>query len=376
MKFIRSWRDPTTRREVWQLTNCAGGAMLDYFRLHKQLADGRLLALAKDNPGGELLAINAEGGDVETLPISIDGGFVRLQIGGQRLWNFRSNREVWCADLPHGRLELVARLPEDLEAHVETISCDGRLIWLREQRQDLRATPPPTSGDPVYYWKFINRPRNSALWAYDVQSKTATCAMKTDGVCANHFDASPIDPTLVRYCLDVFEPYGQRVWSVRADGTGHRKVREQARGEMITHEFWWPDGKSVGYTYQDRRAETNPENIPLAEYAPSPTRLGIADADGREIYLSDPLNCYHSHIYVSPDAKFVSGEGTHDHQFVYAAPFSCSDPRIDLQPLAALHTPYVAFRGQNVEVNFSANAKWLLFNDTIDGKYQVCGAKL
>ena len=100
MKSIRSWVDPTTRREVHQLTNCPNGAMLDYFRLLKQLADGRILALAKNNPGGEMLAIDTDSGDVEPLPIALDGARARLQVGGQRLWIFRPDREVWSADLP------------------------------------------------------------------------------------------------------------------------------------------------------------------------------------------------------------------------------------------------------------------------------------
>jgi hypothetical protein len=53
-----------------------------------------------------------------------------------------------------------------------------------------------------------------------------------------------------------------------------------------------------------------------------------------------------------------------------------SEKRIDLQPLAALHTPYVAFRGQNVEANFSSDSRWLLFNDKIDGQFQVCAVRV
>jgi len=145
--------------------------------------------------------------------------------------------------------------------------------------------------------------------------------------------------------------------------------------EMITHEFWWPGGRHIGYTYQDRRGDPTLYERPWCEYAPVATRLGIADLDGREVYLSDPLNCYHSHLFVSPQGDWVCGEGTDGHSFAYAAPFSWKSAAVDLVPMATIHTPYVPFRGQGVETGFSADSRWLIFNDTVEGRRQVCAVK-
>jgi hypothetical protein len=79
--------------------------------------------------------------------------------------------------------------------------------------------------------------------------------------------------------------------------------------------FWWPDGRLIGYTYQDRRGDTTIRELPWGEYSPCPTHLGIAGLDGAECYLSDPLNCYHSHLFVSPDGQWVCGEGTDGFSF-------------------------------------------------------------
>ena len=41
-------------------------------------------------------------------------------------------------------------------------------------------------------------------------------------------------------------------------------------------------------------------------------------------------------------------------------------------PLATIHTPYLAFAGNQVNAGFSADSRWLIYNDTVDGKLQVC----
>ncbi|MGD0091045.1 MAG: hypothetical protein ABSE73_14095 [Planctomycetota bacterium] len=176
----------------------------------------------------------------------------------------------------------------------------------------------------------------------------------------------------MRYCLDMYDAYGQRIWAVRTDGSGQRMIRPQERGEFVTHEFWLGNSDLIGYTYQDRRRDPTLHEKPWGEYSPCPTHLGFASTEGKERWLSGPLNCYHTHIFVSPDGRWVCGEGTDGHSFVYAAPFSFQERHIEMVALAAVHAPYVPFRGQMVDAGFSADSKWLLFNDTVDGRLQVC----
>ncbi len=332
-----------------------------------------MIAWARQEPRGILL-IDPESGSVERLPIETGKPYARL-LPDQSVWWYKwAEREIWRAQLPDGEPELLARLPDELPARVSDLTCDGRLVLLREAVQESQ--PSPTCHDPETYWKYIERPRSGAIWTYDVQTGNAQRILQTSGATPDHLDPSPIDPTLIRYCLDLCEALGQRVWSIRTDGSGQRMIRPQEPGEMITHEFWWPDGESIGFTYQDRRGDEMLRSKPLAEYCPRPTQLGIADLDGNQLYLSDPLNCYHTHLYVSRDGKWVSGEGTDGTSFVFAAPLSRSERKIALKPLASVHTPYVPFAGQHVNCDFSADGRWLLYNDTINGTRQVCAVRV
>ncbi len=369
---IASVTDTNTGRLVRQLTQMPGGAVLDYFRIRKHLPDGRMLAHAKHDRG-DLILIDPISGSVEPLPISTAGATAQLQAGSRHLWLYRrAEREVWTTELPHGKPQLAMKLPDDLPGAFEDISCDGTTIIISHHLRDPAEHPIPTVNDLAALRRYFERPRAGEIWTYHLPTRTASRILAIEGSDSDHIDTSPIDPGLIRYCLDGFESTSQRIWCVRTDGSEKRMIRPQQYGEMITHEFWWADGRHIGYTYMDRRNDPTLWEVPLNEYAQVPTRLGIANLEGQEIYSSNPLNCYHSHIYLSSDGRYISGEGTHDHSYVYVAPFTWDDPRIDLQPMATIHTPYVPTRGQQVECNFSADSRWLLYNDTAaGGKLQV-----
>jgi len=79
------------------------------------------------------------------------------------------------------------------------------------------------------------------------------------------------------------------------------------------------------------------------------------------------------YIAIAPDSRLLCGEGTDGHSFVHAAAFCMQDSRIQFVPLATIHTPYRPFSvGQHVNAGFSADNRWLLYNDTIEEKLQVC----
>jgi hypothetical protein len=372
---MREWTDKQTGRTVRQLTHLPGGAHLDYFRFPRQLPGGAVQAIGETEVGN-LLSIDAESGTVCALPIRV-GGCLRLRETDGRLWYRTADpREIWAVDLPDGEPKAVTRVPEEVPGQIADISCDGRTVVLREVTQDLNATPVPTTKDVDALWRYFARPRRVRLRAFDIASGAVTAVGGSDELGFDHLDTSPTDPGLLRYCQDMFDGYGQRIWSVRLDGSDLKAIRPQERGEVVTHEFWWSDGKHIGYTYLDRRRDTTLHDLPWSEYAPTPTQLGIADASGKEVYLSDPLNCYHTHLFVSPDGRWVCGEGTDGHSFVYAAPFSRQECRVAFAELATVHTPYVPFRGQMVNCGFTADNRWLLYNDTVAGVLQICAVRV
>jgi len=382
---VRTFVDEQTGRTIRQLTDFPKGAHLGYFRMFRQLPDGRMLAWARRSNGNAIL-IDAASGDIELLPHMFrslkfrerDGRnwFLRRQDGqeardegAKRLPKHAFKYALWYIDLPHGEPVHVIDIPDipaDMPAVVEDITIDGEHLIFRAAEQDLTEYPIPTTKDVAAINHYFSRPRRGAMWVYQIATGKCWKIFESEGLCPLHLDTSPSDPGLLRYCLDMPDALGQRVWAINIDGSDRHAIRPQEKGEMVTHEFWWADPRYIGYTYQDRRQDPTLHTHHWAEYAQAQTRLGIADLSGAEVYLSDPLNSYHSHLYRSHDGTLVSGEGTDGNSFVYAARFSMQETKIDFVPMATIHTTYVPFRGQGVDCDFSADGRWLVYADKLD----------
>ena len=388
---MREWKDAKTGRVVRQVTEEPEGASVGYFRVPRLLPDGRILASTRRDERHCLLAIDPETASVEALSQDLSWP-LRLRESDGTMWFFKpppvelpnkvARREymkihelVLCSvRLPDGKPDEIAVLPKDLPGSPADITCDGRTIILVRNEQDRDKYPIPFTKDAKTLWRYFNRPRRGTMWSYDLHTGRVVKMVHEEGVGLDHIDTSPTDPTLVRFCHDAFP--GQRIWVVRTDGTGLRKIRPTDGDEVIVHEFWWPDGSLIAYKYQDRRNDPTLHEQPWGEYAPVPTQFGLADLEGRERYLSDALNHYHSHIFVSKDTKYLCGEGTEISSHVCAARFSTTSRRIKFVQMATIHTPYRPFGGQGVNSGFSADSRWLIYNDTVDGKRQVCAVRV
>ena len=64
-----------------------------------------------------------------------------------------------------------------------------------------------------------------------------------------HIQFSPTDPNLLEFCREtsfIDDPVKDRMWLLRADGTGLGRPFPQRPGiDMVTHEFWSPSGKQL-----------------------------------------------------------------------------------------------------------------------------------
>ena len=280
-------------------------------------------------------------------------------------------------DIPDGEPVFDVEIPDDIPGYPADITCDGKIVIMNVNTTDSKEYPAPYTMDLKEFWRFFHeRPRDGALYSYNMVSGICTKMIEWNNEAPNHTDTSPTDPGLIKFCSDKIEFETQRIWCVRTDGTQLRKIRPTQNGEMITHEFWSHNAQLIGYTYQDRRGDTTCYTLPWGEYSPMETQIGFSNLEGKEVYLSDPVNHHHSHVITSSDGNWITGEGTDGHSFVYLAHLSLDNPRIRYFAMAKIHTPYQPLAGQNVNADFSADNRWMLYNDTIDGKCQICAVKV
>jgi hypothetical protein len=389
--------DENTGREVRQITSLPYGARTLYFRTQRLLPDGRMIGAyhADDTPPfhhNDILVFDPESGDVE-FPKRRVGSFLKLLDDGRGIFCTKGEkREIWAMPLPNGEPELIGCIPEEVPGNIHTsgqlhnLTCDGETVILVDYKLLQPADSVKKTADVLKnmsnaddvgaFWRHIYRPRTGDIYAYNLKKQTLTRCVHLDGYSIQHTDPSPVDPTLMKFAQDGLAVFDQRIWAVRTDGSGLMKIRPQQKGEWVHHEFWWPGGQFIGYKYVDRRSDPTIHELPWGELAPRPLQLGIADLTGREVYLSDPLCCYQSHLQVSRKGDMISGEGTLNNCFVHAGPFSWSDCKIDLQRLATIHTPYRLSMAQSVEAGFSADSRWMVYTDKVGEHFQIHAVKV
>lgn len=372
---MKEWIDEQTGHTVRQITENIKGTRLSYFRLPKRIPGGLMMTYS-EHATGNIIVFEPESGQVDELPLTV-GGYLKLRESDGRLWYTLPNRQIWHVDLPGGEPVFDVEIPENIPGSPNDITCDGNTVILNENTSDFAMYKAPHSLDIGEFWKYFHeRTRDGRLYAFNVQSKQVTQLLDWQGEAANHIDTSPVDPGLVKFCGDHIEFETQRIWSARTDGSDLHKIRPTEKGEMITHEFWSHNAQLIGYTYQDRRGDPTCYVLPWAEYSPMETQIGFSNLKGEEVYLSDPVNHHHSHVMTSPDGKWITGEGTENHNFVYLASLSLDKTRIRYFPMATIHTAYTPLAGQSVDAGFTADSRWMVYTDTIQEISQVCTVRV
>ncbi|MGD0905417.1 MAG: oligogalacturonate lyase family protein [Terracidiphilus sp.] len=113
----------------------------------------------------------------------------------------------------------------------------------------------------------------------------------------NHPQFSPTDPTLLMYCHEGPWHKVDRIWTIRADGSGNKLIHQRTvNGEIAGHEFWDADGITIWYDLQIPRGQ----NFYLASYNTT---------NGARRWYSLDRDMYSLHYAVTPSHLFMAGDG-------------------------------------------------------------------
>lgn len=192
----------------------------------------------------------------------------------------------------------------------------------------------------------------------------------------NHVQFSPTDPQQILYCHEGPWHRVDRLWAIRADGTGKRRLHTRTMNmEIAGHEFFSPDGKWVWYDLQTPRGQV----FWLA---------GVELATGKRRWYHVERNLWSVHYNASPDGTRFSGDGgdaemvahAPDGKYLYLfTPQGIADVAgIHADNAAALIAPgtlaaekLVDMRGQDYRLEpnmiFTPDGKWVLFRGNFEG---------
>jgi oligogalacturonide lyase len=178
----------------------------------------------------------------------------------------------------------------------------------------------------------------------------------------NHVQFSPTDPTLLMFCHEGPWHKVDRIWTIRTDGTGLRKMHTRAMDmEIAGHEFFGPDGKGIWYDLQTPRGK----EFWLA---------GVVLATGEKIRYKVERAHWSVHFTMSPDGKRFAGDGggprsvaaPGNGQWIYL--FTPHQGALKAERLVDLTRHDYRFEPN---VTFTPNGRWLVFRSNMHGPTHV-----
>lgn len=125
--------------------------------------------------------------------------------------------------------------------------------------------------------------------------KVKTFHQSTDWL--NHVQMSPTDPNLIMFCHEGPWHKVDRIWTIRTDGTGLKKIHTRTMDmEIAGHEFFSHDGKRILYDLQTPKGQV----FWLADYDLKSGKLTKYSMTKRE---------WSVHFGISHDGKTFLGDG-------------------------------------------------------------------
>ncbi|WP_404339622.1 oligogalacturonate lyase family protein [Sphingomonas sp. MMS12-HWE2-04] len=408
-----SWVDPVTGHKVVRVSRAPGSVNL-YFHQNSYLPQG-----------DKMVITTPEGIDIVDLRTWEAKPLVR-QAGAVLLFTGRKSRNVYFAerardnsgkpfgvfavDADSGKVRKIATVPGgwigsinadetlllgQVATAVVPLRPDGTLARKEGEQNtpgvnDYRANWP--DGSPMTYAEakevHMNRRLDAGVPMEIFTIDLATGARRVVTASKdwlNHVQFSPTDPQQILYCHEGPWHRVDRIWTIRADGSGKTVVHRRTMNmEIAGHEFFSSDGKTIWYDLQTPRGEV----FWLA---------GYDIASGKRRWYHVERNQWSVHYNQSPDGTRFSGDGA-DAEMVARGPDAkylyLFTPK-DLPDVAGIHADnadalivpgtldtekLVDMRKQDYRMEpnatFTPDGKWIVFRGNFEGAAHVYAVEL
>ncbi len=254
----------------------------------------------------------------------------------------------------------VVRLPEDFAGRPATINADETLLAGAYAESIKRHLKKPRR---EWFREIFEAKLPNHIFTINLETGNVKKIYRTN-TWLNHLQFSPTDPGLLMFCHEGPWHELHRIWLIRSDGTGLRKIHERSiKNEIAGHEFWSPDGKRVWFDLQIPRGRT--------------FFLAGASIDidtGEETRYQLERDEWSVHYNVSKDGSMFCGDGggaksvarAENGKWIYL--FRPDGGKLRMERLCSL-----AAHDYNLEpnVHFTPDGKWVVFRSNMHGHSQI-----
>jgi len=361
----REWMDPATHHKIIRLSDTPGSASL-YFHQNAYTTTGDLMVFT--TPQG-LSVIDLKTRKIRPL---VEGRVSGTVVGrkSRQVFYFKEGT-VYATDLDSGATDKIVAKPELRSGSGLTVNADETLLagslvedgqappdvaWPRNREQ---GDNPPGKGQMMERRLAAHLPMS--LYTVEIKTgKVRTFNHSTDWL--NHVQFSPVDPGLILFCHEGPWHKVDRIWTIRADGSGLERIHTRtAPMEIAGHEFFNPDGKIIWYDLQTPKGQ----EFWLA---------GWVLTTGERVRYKVLRSEWSVHYNVSPDGKIFAGDGGGPHsvaapgngQWIYL--FTPHNGALQAEKLVDLSKHDYRLEPN---VTFTPDGKWLVFRSNMFGPSHV-----
>lgn len=352
----RDWIEPATGHRVIRLSKEPGTSSF-YFHQNGFTASGDKLVVSTRNG---LAVLDWKSREIKPL---VEGRASNVIVGKKtRQAYYIQNGAVRATHIDSGKTRTIVELPAEIRGGSGlAINADETLLGgsFVERGQAKAPTPPVRRGAGL-----------EARWAAHLPMRLYTVRIKDGDIKTfhpstdwlNHVQFSPADPTLLMFCHEGPWHKLDRIWTIRTDGSGVRKIHTRHMDmEIAGHEFFSPDGKIIWYDLQTPKSK----EFWLA---------GRVLASEETIKYRVAREHWSVHFNASPDGKLFAGDGRGPRsvaapgngQWIYL--FTPRDGELQAEKLADLsHHDY------RLEPNvfFTPDGQWIVFRSNMHGATHV-----
>lgn len=368
------WVEPATGHRVVRLSREPGTASL-YFHQNGYTAEGDKLLVT--TPEG-LATINLRTRAVEPVAEGRAGNIV-VGRKGRQVYYTKGN-DVLATHLDTHATRKIASLPPEIRGGSgSAVNADETLLAGSYVEGGSRppASPGARAGAEAKQGEVTARDRGAARerslearWAarrpmrlYTVNTKTGeikTFHPSTDWL--NHVQFSPTDPGLIMFCHEGPWHKVDRIWTIRTDGTGLKKIHARTMDmEIAGHEFFSPDGRTIWYDLQTPKSKV----FWLA---------GFNLATGESTRYRVAREHWSVHFNEAPDEQHFAGDGGGPNsvaapgngQWIYL--FTPKEGSLQAEKLVDLSKHDYRLEPN---VSFTPDGRWIVFRSNMHGPTHV-----
>jgi oligogalacturonide lyase len=282
------WTDLSTGHRIIRLSEDAGTESL-YFHQNGYTAKGdKLVVTTRAGPS----TIDLGTRKIEPL---VQGRVSHVVVGRKTRQAFYiKDGSVYSTDIDTRSTKAILQNRELSSGSGLAVNADETLL-AGSFVENGRQAPPVRSGESSLEIRWA---AHLPMALYTIEIKTGKLKAfhhSTDWL--NHVQFSPTDPDLLMFCHEGPWHKVDRIWTIRTDDTGLRKIHTRTMEmEIAGHEFFSADGKTIWYDLQTPKSK----EFWLA---------GLFLATGEQIRYKLERAEWSVHFNASPDGTIFAGDG-------------------------------------------------------------------